>query len=120
MWIFLSFFFSMVAGAIASAAYPLDGIEGFYNQEANYNLELGLNRISPYYLFSEAASTILNPNVRSIGVITMSQLSGAVAGYLPFDQSLLLVWPHIVCMVALTAICFAISYIGFLRQEIRA
>ena len=91
IWIFLSFFFSMVAAAIASAAYPLDGIQGFYNQEANYNLELTLNRISPYYLFSEAASTILNPNVRSIGVITMSQLSGAVAGYLAFGQRLVLV-----------------------------
>ena len=55
-----------------------------------------------------------------IGVITMSQLSGAVAGYLPFGQSLLLVWPHLVCMVALTAVCFAVSYIGFMRQEIRA
>ena len=120
IWIFLSFFYTMIASATASAAYPLDGIEGFYNQEANYNLTLALDRISPYYLFSEAASTILNPNVRSIGVITMSQLSGAVASYLPFDQSLLLVWPHIVCMVAVTAICFAVAYIGFMRQEIRA
>lgn len=120
VWIFLCFFFTMIASAIASAAYPLDGIEGFYNQEDNYNLNLALDRISPYYLFSEAASTILNPNVRSIDVITMSQLSGAVASYLPFDQSLLLVWPHIVCMVAVTAICFAVAYIGFMRQEIRA
>lgn len=53
-------------------------------------------------------------------MITNSQLSGAIAGYLPFGQSLLLVWPHLVCMVALTAVCFALSYIGFMRQEIRA
>ena len=120
VWIFLSFFMSMVASSLAASLYPLDGLEGLYNMEANYNLELAVNRISPYYLFSEAASTILNPNVRSIGVVTMSQLSGAVAGYLPFGQSLLLVWPHLVTMVALTALCFGGSYVSFMRQEIRA
>ena len=120
IWIFLSFFMSMIASAIANSAYPLSGMEGLVNMKANYTLELGLNRISPYYLFSEAASTILDPNVRSIGIVTMSQLSGAVVGYLPFGQSLLLVWPHLVCMVALTAIFFGGSYISFMRQEIRA
>ena len=120
IWIFLSFFMSMVAGAVADLVYPTEGIEGMFHMMDNYNLQLGLNRISPYYLFGEAAATILNPNVRSIGVITNSQLSGAIAGYLPFGQSLLLVWPHLVCMVALTAVCFALSYIGFMRQEIRA
>ena len=120
VWIFLSFFMSMVASSLAASLYPLDGIQGVLNMESNYNLELAVNRISPYYLFSEAASTILNPNVRSIGVVTMSQLSGAVASYLPFGQSLLLVWPHLVTMVALTAVCFGGSYVSFMRQEIRA
>lgn len=120
IWIFLSFFMTMVASALASSLYPLDGLEGLNNVKSNYTLELAVNRISPYYLFSEAASTILNPNVRSIGVVSMSQLSGAVAGYLPFGQSLLLVWPHLVCMVALTALCFGGSYVSFMRQEIRA
>ena len=76
--------------------------------------------ISPYYLFSEAASTILNPNVRSIGVVTMNSYSGAVASSLPFSQSLLLIWPHLVVMVALAMVGFAIAYISFMRQEIRA
>ena len=110
----------MIAGAVADIAYPTEGIEGLFNLKSNYSLELGLNRISPYYLFGEAASTILNPNIRSIGIVTNSQLSGAIAGYLPFGQSLLLVWPHLVCMVALTMVCFALSYICFMKQEIRA
>lgn len=120
IWIFLSFFMSMIAGAVADIAYPTEGIEGLFNLKSNYSLELGLNRISPYYLFGEAASTILNPNIRSIGIVTNSQLSGAIAGYLPFGQSLLLVWPHLVCMAALTMVCFALSYICFMKQEIRA
>ena len=111
---------SLVAGAIANAIYPLDGMEGVYNMLSNYKLELGLNRISPYYLFSEAATTILNPSVCSIGVITMSSLSGAISSALPFTQSLLLNWPHLVVMAALAAAGFAVSYISFMRQEIRA
>ena len=120
IWIFLSFFMNMIAGVAADMAYPTEGIEGMFNLRSNYTLELGLNRISPYYLFGEAASTILNPNVRSIGIVSTSQLSGAIAGYLPFGQSLLLVWPHLVCMVALTLVCFALSYICFMKQEIHA
>ena len=52
--------------------------------------------------------------------MTTSQLEGAVAGYLPFGQSLLLVWPHLTAMLALTLAVFAISYLKFMNQEIRA
>jgi len=120
IWIFLSFFMGMLASGISGALYPTSGANAAANTLSNYKLTLVLNRISPYYLFSEAVSTILNPNVRAIGIVTQSQLSGAVAGYLTFGQSLLLVWPHLVCMVALTLICFGIGYICFMRQEIRA
>lgn len=50
----------------------------------------------------------------------MSQYSGAVASSLSFGQSLLLIWPHIVVMIALVMAGFAIAYINFMRQEIRA
>nr|WP_302650090.1 ABC transporter permease subunit [uncultured Agathobaculum sp.] len=120
IWLFLSLFMSLFASGIAGALFPLDGIEGVSNLMSNYQLELALNRISPYYLFSEAASTILNPSVRSIGIVTMSSIQGAVVGTLPFTQSLLLVWPHLVVMAALAAAGFAAAYIRFMRQEIRA
>ena len=120
VWLFLSLFMSLVASGIANAVYPLDGFAGLMNVESNYNLTLALNRISPYYLFSEAASTILNPNVRSIGVVTASQASGAVASSLPLEQSLLLIWPHLVVMIALALLGFAAAYVVFMRQELRA
>ena len=120
IWIFLSFFMTMLAGALAGAVYPTSGANAMTNTLSNYKMTLTLDRLSPYYLFSEAISTILNPNVRAIGIVTQSQLSGAVVGYLSFGQSLLLVWPHLVCLVALTAICFGIGYVCFMRQEIRA
>ena len=120
IWLFLSLFMSLVASGLANLLFPLDGFEGLTNVMSNYQLDLLLNRISPYYLFSEAATTILNPNVRAIGVVTMSSYSGAIAGSLSFGQSLLLVWPHLVVMAALAIAGFAVAYVNFMRQEIRA
>jgi ABC-2 type transport system permease protein len=39
---------------------------------------------------------------------------------LSLSQSLLQVWPQLVAIVALAIICFAASYIVFMRQEIRS
>jgi ABC-2 type transport system permease protein len=120
IWIFVSFFLSMIAGSIADAVYPLTGYGAVENQLKNYSLSISLERVSPYYLFCEAIATILNPNVRSLSVTNVTAYSGAVASYLSVDQSLLLIWPHLVGMIALTVLCFVISYILFMRQEIRA
>lgn len=119
-WLFFTIFLSLLAGIIAAALFPLDGIQGLFNVMDNYRCELYINRLSPYYLYAEAVTTILNPGVRSIGVVTNAQLEGAIAGYLPFGQSLLLVWPHLTAMCAMTLAAFALSYLKFMRQEIRS
>lgn len=120
VWIFLTLFAEMIVGVIANLAYPLEGIQGFYNMLDNYQLQMNLNRLSPYYLYCEATSTLLSPNARTLGIMTQESLSGALAGYLPFEQSLLLIWPHLTAMLALTMAAFTVSYICFMRQEIRA
>lgn len=120
IWLFTTMFMSLTASGIANALYPTDGAGAYTNTLSNYQLKLGLNRLSPYYLFSEVISTILNPNVRSTGITTMTQYQNAVAGYLSFGQSLLLVWPHLVYMVALACVAFAAAYISFMKREIRA
>jgi ABC-2 type transport system permease protein len=94
--------------------------DAMVNTMNNYTLNLNLNRISPYYLYSEAVTTIMNPSVRSVNVVTMDQLVGAISGYLSLGQSLLLVWPHLTGLAALMLIAFGGSYIGFMRQEVRA
>jgi ABC-2 type transport system permease protein len=38
---------------------------------------------------------------------------------LSLGQSIIVVYPHIVALVAITLICFAISYTVFMIQEIR-
>lgn len=120
LWIYFTIFATMVSEVIANLCYPLEGIEGFYNMMGNYKMQLSLNRISPYYLYCEAVSTLLNPNVRTIGIMTTESISGALASYLSFDQSLLLIWPHLTSMVALTMGAYTFSYVAFMRQEIRA
>ena len=119
-WLFFTIFLSLLASIIAAAMYPLVGYLALFNMMDYYSCELFINRLSPYYLYGEAVSTILNPGVRSIGIVTTSQLEGAIAGYLPFGQSLLLVWPHLVAMCAMTLAAFVISYLRFMRREIRA
>ena len=115
-WLFFAIFVNLLAGIIANALFPPDDLASLMS---NYTAELNLNRLSPYYLYTESASTILNPNIRSISIITWDQLHGALAGYLSLGQSLLLVWPHLTALVALTLGCFAVSYVVFMKQEIR-
>lgn len=120
LWIFLTLFATMVVSVIANLLYPTDGIQGYANILNNYQAQLSLNRISPYYLYCEAVSTLLNPNVRTLGITTQASLSGAVASYLSFEQSVLLIWPHLTAMAALMLASFAVSYICFMRREVRA
>ena len=121
VWIFFAIFMSLVASIVANAVYPMtDEYSMLVNSLNNYTLEQNLNRISPYYLYSEAVSTIMNPSVRSVNIVTVNQLTGAISGYLGLGQSLLLVWPHLTGLAALMLIAFGGSYIGFMRQEVRS
>jgi len=120
VWLFLSIFVGLLAGVISNALFPVDEASTIDMQLKNSNLELMINRISPSTLFSEATICLLNPGVRTVSVITVDRLIGAIAGTLPFTQSLLLIWPHLVSLIALNMICFAISYIIFMKREVRA
>ncbi|MFS8640798.1 MAG: ABC transporter permease [Symbiobacteriaceae bacterium] len=106
VWLFFSVFWDMVVGLAAG--------------QDQIGLAIWLSRLSPGYLYSEAMVTLLTPTVRTLGPVTLEQVLGALEGVLPVGQSLLLIWPQAVGLVALTAICFAISYILFMRREIRA
>lgn len=119
-WLFLSIFVGLLAGVISDALFPVDETSSIEMQLRNSNLELMINRISPATLFSEATICLLNPGVRTVSIITVDRLIGAIPGTLPFFQSVLLIWPHLVSLIALNMICFALSYIFFMRREIRA
>lgn len=82
--------------------------------------QLMLARISPYFLFEEATMVLLVPVWRGYGLLTTTTTSSMLPNPLSLDLSLLIVWPQFTALIAITAVCFAISYIVFMRQEIRS
>ena len=66
----------------------------------------------------------MNPATKSVlGVGNLGQYVSAqeqLPSMLSLDQSILLVWPQIVALVAMTTAMFAGAYVLFLRQEVRA
>ncbi|THE14770.1 ABC transporter permease [Bacillus timonensis] len=120
VWLFFSLFYSMIVGLISKSL--LNPAENPNTEEilSKQGMVLNMLRLSPSYLFNESTTTLLSPTVRSLGPLTMEQTIGAVASPLPLTQSLLLIWPQLTGLVAASLVCFAIAYILFMRQEIRA
>ena len=121
IWLIFAFFMSMIAAGLAGALFPAAAYD--VTAMENYlSFQQEFSRISPSVLFSEAIQTILDPTTRTLGITSIdqySQLSVGVVGVLPLGQSLLLVWPHLVGIIAEMVASFVIAYIVFMKQEIR-
>ena len=105
VWLFFGFFYTMlIVPAVAKSVETL----------------LALMRLSPNTLFEEATMAMLLPHSRGLGILTSGEVSYMIPNPLPLGQSLLLVWPQLTTLIGLAVICFAVSYIVFMRQEIRA
>jgi len=89
---------------------------------ANAALQVNLSRLSPNQLFTEATAAVLNPTIRTTtpGLVTAGQADQAVASLLPLDQSILVIWPEFVALIAATMVTFGLAYVSFMRQEVRA
>ena len=120
IWLFVTMFFGLITRGIANAMYPVSDNSDTARVVENFTLYLQLSRFSPYFLFTEAATTILDPSIRSIGIVTTEQMSGALSAPLDLMQSMLLIWPHLAVTVALAIVSFAVAYVKFMRQEIRS
>ena len=120
VWLFFMAFWEMIASMLAQVLRP---VQFGFPQEvlAQAQLELALTRLSPNTLYAETTLALLHPTIRSLGLVLPFQLQGAILGTpLPLSQSLLLVWPHLTGLIAATILLFALSYVLFQRQEIRA
>ncbi|MCI2429815.1 ABC transporter permease [Candidatus Acetothermia bacterium] len=120
LWLFLTVFWGIVAGMLAQVLSP---VQFGFPQEilSQANLELTLARLSPNTLYAESVLALLQPAVRALNPILPIQLHQAILGTpLPLGQSLLLVWPQLTGLVAATILLFALGYVLFQRQEIRA
>ncbi|MFP3974745.1 MAG: ABC transporter permease [Dehalococcoidia bacterium] len=121
IWIIFALFISMIAGVIADRVAPVTDQTDTQQVLENREIRDNVMRISPTTLFEEATGTILNPSTRTLrSLVTRGEVAGMVPGPLALGQSLRLVWPHLTALIALIVICFSISYVNFMRQEIRA
>jgi len=106
VWLFFGFFWvSLIVPAIAKTT----------------EISLMLQRLSPHTLFGEATTVLLLPIWRGAGLLTAGEeLQYMLLNPLSLGQSMLIVWPHITGLIGITAVCFAVSYVLFMKQEIRA
>jgi len=119
VWLFLTVFYNIIVNLIAKAIAPTG--HATTHQVFRYQgIIMALMRILPSELYSDATTTLLIPSVRSLGPLTMEQVIGAIPGPIPLGQSLLLVWPQLTGLIAATVICFVLSYLTFMRREIRS
>ncbi len=123
IWIFLIFFMPMLARIIANVMVPIDQGASSELLLRHAQVQIMALQVSPITLYQQAVTVLLVPGARTLGQ-TIQLLGGGAAGLLPnplsLGQSLLTVWPHLVSLVALTLVCFAISYVKFMREEIRS
>jgi ABC-2 type transport system permease protein len=120
VWLVLTLFATLLTGIAAGVLAPLPANPTLDQQVANAQMQIDLARVSPGTLYGEATAYVLNPTVQSVGIILPAQQDAALPTALPFEQSLLLAWPQAVGLLALTAVCFGVTYVAFMRQEIRA
>ena len=122
VWIFFFFFMGIVAGAVANAVAPVDANSTVEAIVSNATMEGALSRISPCTLYGESTVALLTPELGSVNptLMVLSSYSGRMANPLPLTDSLILIWPQVVTIIALGAICFGVSYIRFMREEIRS
>jgi ABC-2 type transport system permease protein len=120
VWIFFSFFILMVANVIADQMVPLGTDATLELVSKNENIRNMILRVSPLILFQECTTAILNPSIRFFGITTALKNLEVIPNPLSIGQSILVVWPQFVILIALILICFAVSYVVFMRQEIRS
>ena len=127
LWIFFSFFVSMGASVMANAVVPL-------NQQAQHDPAMVMRHVrvqrvvslmSPMQLYNDSTAIIIDPMRKTTRALVLmgpiERLSSArFQRPLALSQSVYIVIPHIITLLAVTCICFALSYAVFMKQEIRS
>jgi ABC-2 type transport system permease protein len=124
VWLVLTVFASLLVGVVAGVISPVspDAAAGSAERRANVAVQVNLSRLTPNELFEEATAVVLDPRLRTVtpDLVTQGQADQAIAGLLSIDQSLLVIWPQFVALIAATIVTFAVGYVSFMRQEVRA
>ena len=124
IWFVLTIFGGLILDIVARTLSPLTGttIEERIGQAQTQQF---ISRLLPGQLYSEVTAVLLdprsNPQLDLPGSLGQAQQGAQqIPTLLAFDQSLLLVMPQVVALVAMTVVCFGLAYVAFMRQEVRA
>lgn len=124
IWIFFFFFTILGPITVAKALAPIPR-EGADSETIirHARIQEGVRLSSPMGLYSDATATVIDPTKKTTRFFLPGRmetfLSARFQNPLPLSQSILLVWPYIVSLIAITLVCFGFSYAVFMRQEIR-
>jgi ABC-2 type transport system permease protein len=126
LWLFISILWPMLSGHLVNVFAPLQA--GSADELlGGLAIRQAVMRLSPGALFGEIVTVLLDPSVRSTQQSQLAAMGlalvepGSIPGApLPLLQSLLIVWPQIVSLIAGTIVLFVIGYVVFQRQEVRA
>lgn len=119
VWLFFTIFYALIISMATRSMTPPQFAPDYVMIRFE-NFKLALMRLAPNQLFSEATTTLLMPNIRSLGPLTVEQIQGTIPGPLPLGQSVLLVWPQLTGLIAASILCFVLSFRSFMRREIRS
>lgn len=123
-WLGLTLFGTFLLPLAANALFPASTAGTADQYFASTTSQQLFLRISPPQLYQDVVTAIMNPAARGLlGPANLGQYVSSqqqIPSLLTLDQSVLLVWPQLVALVALTVVTFALAYVLFLRQEVRA
>jgi ABC-2 type transport system permease protein len=122
VWVAIVIFGTLLASLVAGLIAP-GGVGDAATQLSNAGTRDMILRLLPINLYTEVSRFVLVPSqgVATPGTIDQyTQWAQQIPTLYSVDQSLLLVWPLIVAMVAILVALFAAAYVLFLRQEVRA
>ncbi len=126
LWLFLTMLWPLLSPYVA-ALFVSDTVTTPSELLSHLDVLQAFARLSPGALFGEIVGVLLDPTVRStqqpllaaLGLVLLQP--GSIPGApLPLLQSILVVWPQTVGMVATAILLFVIGYVVFQRQEVRA
>jgi ABC-2 type transport system permease protein len=128
VWIFLAFLVPLGATAVADGMAPVPAAGAPVSVDTvlrHERIQRTVAYVSPMALYTDATDVILDPmrkTTRSLvlmGPIERLSIS-RFESPLPLAESVLVVAPLLVLLVAGTFVCFGVCYTCFMRQEIRA
>jgi len=125
IWIFFLLFGFVGPSVVATSLVPLETQESPERLMKHLRVQQIVSLVSPMQLYNESTAIIIDPmrkTTRSHVLMGhIERLSSArFRRPLALSQSIYVVLPHMITLIAITFICFGVSYAVFMKQEIRS